>query len=343
MAGEEIALYGIGQVANQLTAKQQYEREKNLMDIQNRNQLNMMSEQVKNQMNLNEQGQNLQMQTWEQTNYPAQMAMLKKAGLNAGLLYAKGGAGGSTGGQGGGSASGGSASGGHATEARNMDITSIMQMKQMKAQADALEADARLKNADAKIKEEYGGGQAGADIGAKEAGAEASRASAEESRARKAGIEIANAYSAREKQTIIDRQLEETKKIALENKWTTEQWTKNREMLSAQVTGQLIRNEAEKIGNDLKLAEIEAISVKIAQEAERIMQTGRSLDQKDREIRIQEFKAQIDADYPGAWDVVGKVMNEAYSTLDYIYKYFDSAQIGNYNNNPEYVKFNQLK
>jgi len=39
-------------------------------------------------------------------------------------------------------------------------------------------------------------------------------------------------------------------------------------MLGAQITGQLIRNEAEKSKTDLNNAEIESISVKIAQEAE---------------------------------------------------------------------------
>lgn len=42
-------------------------------------------------------GQQLQMQTWEQTNYPAQIEQIKKAGLNPGLIYKGAGEGGTIG------------------------------------------------------------------------------------------------------------------------------------------------------------------------------------------------------------------------------------------------------
>lgn len=73
------------------------------------NQRELMDLQMKNQMELNKQGQQLQLDTWKQTNYPEQIKMLKEAGMNPSLLYGKGGAGGVTGSQGGGSAAGGSA------------------------------------------------------------------------------------------------------------------------------------------------------------------------------------------------------------------------------------------
>ena len=46
-----------------------------------------MDIQARNQQMLNEHGQRLQLKTWEQTNYPAQVQMLKEAGLNPALLY----------------------------------------------------------------------------------------------------------------------------------------------------------------------------------------------------------------------------------------------------------------
>ena len=75
------------------------------------NQRELMGEQAKIQSGLNKEGAAIQYDMWKKTNYPAQMKMLKEAGLNAGLLYGQGGGGGTTtGGQGGGSAgSGGSA------------------------------------------------------------------------------------------------------------------------------------------------------------------------------------------------------------------------------------------
>lgn len=132
-------LYDIGsQVANvgvnQLTAAQQFGRTKKLMGLQQQNQ-----------MELNEQGQALQMKTWQETNYPAQVAMLKQAGLNPGLLYSKGGAGGTTGGQ-----TGGSAAMGQAQEAKGMDIQNLLAYSQAQANIKATEADAKLKETQAK-------------------------------------------------------------------------------------------------------------------------------------------------------------------------------------------------
>lgn len=163
MIGAQVAQEGL----NQLHGAQEYKRTQKLMDIQQGNQMELMNMQMRNQQQLNAEGQALQMKTWEQTNYPAQVAMLKQAGLNPALLYAKGGAGGTTGGQGGGSAASGSAASGSAPRVNPMEITNIMQMRTMEAQAKAMEADARLKNADARIKEEFGGGQAQADINLK--------------------------------------------------------------------------------------------------------------------------------------------------------------------------------
>ncbi|WNK14245.1 MAG: DNA pilot protein [Microvirus sp.] len=325
----------VGTGINQLTAKQQFERQKKLMEIQNQNQQKYMSMQQQNQMELNKQGQEIQLDTWEKTNYPAQMAMIKQAGLNPAMLYAKGGMGGTTGGQGGGSASGGSAGLGSAQMAQGMNPVNVMELKSMMAQIELINAQRKKVEAETPTSGNLGD----TSIQGTQAKAEADRASANEANMRAKGIEIANAYSAQEKQTLINKNVEETKRVALENNWTAENWQKNKEMLGAQVTGQLIRNEAEKIGNDLKNAEIEAISVKIAQEAERLIQTGRSLDQKDREIQIQQFKIQIEAQYPGAWDVIGKVMNEAYGTLDYMYKRIDSAM----STNKQYLEFNKMK
>ena len=82
MAGE-IAAAGIGAVGGALgmigqnkRAKKQHNRQKELMGIQ-----------LKNQQQLNKQGQQLQMQTWRDTNYGAQMDMMKEAGLNPALMY----------------------------------------------------------------------------------------------------------------------------------------------------------------------------------------------------------------------------------------------------------------
>jgi hypothetical protein len=113
-----------GAVGQKARAKKQHERQKELMGIQS-----------ENQKMLNEQGQKLQMQTWRDTGYGAQMEQMKGAGLNPALMYGMSGGGGqTTGGQGGGSAQGGNS---HAP----MDIGALAQVGLMKAQAEKLKAE----------------------------------------------------------------------------------------------------------------------------------------------------------------------------------------------------------
>lgn len=105
-----------------------------------RNQRNLMNLQMQNQAGLNRQGHDLQMDMWNKTNYGAQVGHMKDAGLNPALMYKGAGAGGTTGSQGGGSASMGSSQ-----QGKVMDMSNLL----MGAQIKDLEANARLKNVDA--------------------------------------------------------------------------------------------------------------------------------------------------------------------------------------------------
>lgn len=112
-------------------------------------QKDIMGLQLNNQMALNQQGQDIQLDTWKKTSYPAQLAMMKEAGLNPALMYGMGGGGGTTtGSQGGGNASGG----GMPNVPGPMDIRSnprlIKEMELMDAQAENLKADAGKKRAE---------------------------------------------------------------------------------------------------------------------------------------------------------------------------------------------------
>lgn len=129
-----VAQAGISMIGQRAREKRAFENQKELMNLQN-----------KNQMGLNEQGQQLQMKTWEQTSYPAQLEMMKKAGLSTGLMYGGGaGSGGSTGSQGGGSAASGSA-----PSPQPMELGSAMQtaanIALLKAQKENIEADTNAK------------------------------------------------------------------------------------------------------------------------------------------------------------------------------------------------------
>ena len=118
----------LGMIGQNARAKTQHGRQKELMGVQ-----------FNNQSKLNKQGSDLQYDMWKKTNAPAQVGMLKEAGLNAGLMYGQSGPGGQTGSQGGGSAQSGSA-------AAPMDIGNSIQAGLMAAQTRNLDADTAEKN-----------------------------------------------------------------------------------------------------------------------------------------------------------------------------------------------------
>ncbi len=127
--GNSLAATGLNMISQGVQGNVQHKRNKELMGIQ-----------YGRQRNLNKQGQELQMDMWNKTNYGAQMDHIKKAGLNPSLMYGMSGGGGTTTG----SQSGGAAASGNATRG-NMGIEGMMvgaQIELMKAQANKANADA---------------------------------------------------------------------------------------------------------------------------------------------------------------------------------------------------------
>ena len=118
---------------NDLSAQRSNRWQKQLMDIQ-----------FRNQKSLDKYGSELQYEMWEKTNYPAQVAMLKEAGLNPALLYGKGGQGGMTGSQ-----TGGSATAGNAPQTQSPHFMSISASLAQGAQIELMKADANKANAEA--------------------------------------------------------------------------------------------------------------------------------------------------------------------------------------------------
>ncbi len=121
---------GIGALVGDRRENRQHGRQKELMGIQ-----------YGNQHKLNAQGQALNMKTWNETNYGAQMEHMRKAGLNPGLMYGmSGGGGATTGNQGGGSAAGGSAGGGMALELQGAMMESQIELAKSQANKNNVEA-----------------------------------------------------------------------------------------------------------------------------------------------------------------------------------------------------------
>ncbi len=135
-----------GIAAQSSAGKKTFERNKQMMGIQ-----------FENQQKLNEQGQRLGLETWEATSYPAQMKLMKEAGLNPALMYGSAGSGGSTA-----TASGGSAQSGSTPNAP-IDVggavsagMGITQLKLMGAQTKKIEAEAESIELDNDVKTTYG-------------------------------------------------------------------------------------------------------------------------------------------------------------------------------------------
>lgn len=137
--------YGIGQMTgyNDALDDRQYKQQQRLTNLQYAANYDLMKASYEEQKNL-----------WDSTNMEAQIAHMKKAGLNPGLMYAKGGTGGSTGG---GSASVGGGQAPNSAQLKNADTSQLMAgMGMMKLQSEIKlnEAQANKLNADAKTTEE---------------------------------------------------------------------------------------------------------------------------------------------------------------------------------------------
>jgi hypothetical protein len=116
--------------------------------------------QYQNQRNLNKQGHRLQMDMWNKTNYGAQVDHMKEAGLNPALMYGSAGQGGTTGSQGGGSASKAQAPKAPVMDMSNMLMdaqlanikkdTEVKEANRRNIEGETPEAKGRIKNLDAK-------------------------------------------------------------------------------------------------------------------------------------------------------------------------------------------------
>lgn len=114
--------------------------------VQQQQQLNLMSQQQQNQWELNQQALQNGKDIWDYTSFGNQRKNLENAGLNAGLIYGKGGAGGATTNTPG----GGSAQGGQAPQNQIVQGMGIgLQAEALQSQIELNKANANKANADA--------------------------------------------------------------------------------------------------------------------------------------------------------------------------------------------------
>lgn len=130
--------YGLGELTgyNDALQKRQLDQQRALTDMQKNANMALMKDSYKQQLQL-----------WKDTNYGAQMAQIKSAGLNPALIYGTSGTGGSTG-SGGASVGGGNASGeSERMMAYNAQSANGMAMMKTAAEIELIKANADLARA----------------------------------------------------------------------------------------------------------------------------------------------------------------------------------------------------
>lgn len=276
---------------------------------QHRRQKALMGTQYQHQRMLNQQGHELQHEMWKKTNYPAQVKMMKEAGLNPALMYGSAGQGGSTGSQGGGSAASGSAA-----AFNPMDVSNMMLVKKQSDLIDAQTGKTKAETRDILGDTKESGlriGNLAQDIENKKAVKELTDVQ----------IKLNNLEAYIVKNTAnarivsgwkeYEKLVEDTIAIGLDNKLKSETLENNIVASGLEVTNLSLDNILKGKQIDLTTEQTKAIKEKVAQEWERVALEGDRVD-------IASFEAMIRAEYPSVWNVAGKEFNALFDTAEWI-------------------------
>lgn len=290
----------------------QKKREKRAMA----NTRELMGIQFKNQKELDKYGQQLQLETWEKTNYPAQMAMLKEAGLNPGLMYGQAGSGGVTGSQVGGSAASGNAP---APQPWPLDIGSAMmmaaQIKLMKAQAKKTEAEADVI----------------VETGIKKAESEIAKIISETTNEGLKGrllsiqsdiADIDKACKPYQIEASINNVIEQTKQMKIANDLTEAQFNYLVDEVRYKAVGAHLNNQLTQAKISLTDTEKQSIITSIVQKWTELGLKEREVSVSEKNQIVNQFEAEIRAEYPSIGQAAGSVLKKALDSLETIEKGF---------------------
>lgn len=261
---------------------------------------------------LQQQQADLQYDMWNKTNYAAQVAHLKEAGLNPGLLYGKGGAGGATTG----SIGMGSVGGGQAEEpSKALGIgaqTGMMVAQQalIAAQTKKIEAEtAKISGVDTE--------KAETEIQSLTQGIENAKQVQKLNEVQERLTRLNGDLVAKTMDATADRIYWEANKTMSEaSSALTEAYISN-EVREEKV--KIIQQEALSgvLRNILLKSEKEVNDQKIKQMAESIMQGWHQIAQGDSRIAIEKFKNEIQANYPNLLNAIGRGFDD---TIELIFK-----------------------
>lgn len=261
--------------------------------------------------------QKLAYDMWEKTNYSAQMQQLKKAGLNPGLIYGMSGGGATTTGapNTAGVGAGQAPQGGG--EVQGMGIQ-MMQLQLMQAQKENIEADTANKNADTTNKPKTGAnieastGQILANTGNIKADTKLKEI---QTMIQEATAKYAD--EAAETQLFIlkdtdARMTNEINKLSAEADLATQTVETKIEQARAELTGQYLQNAAVKAGIQLTEEQTKQVIQNIQTQIKQLQLQGRSLDQKDKDILIDQERNRLinkGIEWGAASQVIGNVVN----------------------------------
>lgn len=307
---------GIGAAANLLTnafgQNQQLRQQEKLMGMQ-----------IKGAKEMADYNRELQMKTWHDTNYSAQVGEMNKAGINPGLLYGMGGGGGTTTGSPGGAMPTTATAEGPSTLSKGMMEMSLLtsQKKLLDAQAAKAEAEAnKTKGVDTE--------KATTEIQNLTQGIENAKAIQQLTKAQTFMQQLDNQFQYK---TFDDRQkfIEFNTDKALQQVLQAENETfiSNKTIQEKISIIQQAAIEAQlknlNLNKDIQVkdAELKQIAQKINESIANVYQGWEKLNQTERQTRVQEFQANFKAEHPGLLEVLGKNSNRVIEgTLELINK-----------------------
>lgn len=311
--GQSVIGAGMGMLLGKYNDARQLEQERKLQAMQ-----------IAGSKELTDYQQMKQLEMWKATNYGPQMEQLKKAGLNPGLIYGMGGGGGATTGSTAGNVGRSNAPTGGG-EAIAMAQTAA-QLGLLKAQKENIEADTTLKHADATK-------TAGIDTKEAETRIKSLTEGINETRARTTladiqrelgEIEVNIQKRSSEDQIralsynsdILNSQMEQMryKTNIDEETWRTKVGIIKEELLLMGLQGQLLKASTDKTRSDIQVnqAQIRSIITKIVQDWKSLELQGNSIDDRNRNMKHQEWANDLQETTKLPIDVIEKVLQAVF-------------------------------
>lgn len=271
--------------------------------------------QIKGSKELTDYNMRKQLEMWEKTNYAAQKEQMKKAGLNPGLMYGQSGGGGTTAAISQGSVTGASAAG------QSGEIQAMMgmglQRELLEAQKEVLKSQANLNNTEAAKK-------AGVDTAESETRIKSLLQGIENAKAQesmqKVETRLKEMQEFEQKATQEDRMdyiAYQTKRAMTdlenaENETFINTTTKNEKITIIQQAAieSTLRNVLLQANIAKTNTEIDLNNKKIEEISASILQKWAQLEQGNQKLAIDAFKAEVDANYPGISQVLGRAIDD---------------------------------